>query len=87
MANAKIEKVEVPQPPVMEKRIILELTDREARALQMVLGRIGGHPRGIRGVTNGIHSVLQAVGYPIPNYGLSGQHITNGMNCTDTEFD
>lgn len=44
MAFAYTEKVAIPQPPVMEEIILLQLTKDEAETLLLVSRKIGGHP-------------------------------------------
>jgi hypothetical protein len=58
---AKITVISAPPPlppPRPEKKIILELSELEARALIMVTGAISGKGDGLRGITDGIYYVL-----------------------------
>lgn len=51
-------------PPLNDPRNVeLILTPKEARALAMILGRIGGSPAGSRGYTNSIAEALYSVGF------------------------
>lgn len=62
MAFAYTEKVAIPQPPVMEEIILLQLTKDEAETLLLVSRKIGGHPSGRRGYMDNILQALDRAG-------------------------
>lgn len=67
MANASVKEVEVPQPPVTEKRYVLELTEKEARAVSLLVGGVGGlysKQCDLYDASASIHRALRAAGLP-----------------------
>lgn len=87
MANATIKEVLVPQPPVKEKRYVLELTKKEARGLRLICWKIGGLPEGLRGVSDAVGRALGGAGIPAPSQATVDTHVLNGMSCTREPFD
>lgn len=79
MANAKIEKVEVPQPPIIppplfEERVHLVLTKEEATTLADLLGRgvLGNHNSRCKHTT-AVFESLYAIGiYTTPAGDMTG---------------
>lgn len=72
MATIKVDEVEVPAPPVTEKRYVLALDEREAFALLLVCNRIGGNgDNTLRGVfsdhPDSIREQLLAAGVKVPH--------------------
>lgn len=65
MVQAYKKQVEVPQPPVIEPRVLLELTLDEAATLLWVTRFIGGNPEGRRRHIDALRVALSRIDVPV----------------------
>jgi hypothetical protein len=80
MAEAIKKEVQVlVTTPVMQERVELCLTTKEAEVLRAILERIGGQPSGPRGLADNMANVLRKADVALPNLELEYRDLNRAI--------